>query len=197
MMTVTLFDLYTPYNTSYHVGMKLFPLALLLCASAGAMDLAQLKQVQSVYILPMSSGMDQYLANKIAREGLFQVVTDPQKADALFTDQIGESFERKFDELYPPPPPVKVEAEDKDEDKDKDKDSSAEKKDSKADLTGGVMNHASTWTKGKGTFFLVDRKSRAVIWSTYDRAPNRSADTLDHKADQIVSRLKRDLKETK
>jgi TolB-like protein len=57
----------------------------------------------------------------------------------------------------------------------------------------------SSFGRGKGTFFLVDRKSRAVIWSTYDRAANNSADTLDKKAEQIVNRLKRDLlpKETK
>ncbi len=193
-MTVMLFDLYTPNNPSYHVGMKLFPLALLFCAAIFATDQAQLRQVQSVYILPMGSGMDQYLANKISRQGLFQVVTDPQKADALFTDQIGEGFERKFEELYPPPPPPAPKDEDKDVDKDAD---SAKKADANADLTGGATNHISTWGRGKGTFFLVDRKSRAVIWSTYDRAPNRSSDTLDKKADQIVDRLKRDLKQTK
>ncbi len=87
--------------------MKLFPLAALLCAWAGAVTNPQLQQVRSVYILPMSGGMDQYLANKISRQGLFLVVTDPLKADAILTEQIGEPFERKLDELYPPPKPVK------------------------------------------------------------------------------------------
>lgn len=193
-----LFDLYTFYIPSYHVHMKLFAFALLLCSALGATDLAQLKQVQTVYILPMSSGMDQYLANKLARGGLFQVVTDPKKADAIFTDQIGEGFERKLDELYPTAPPPKEEDADDDSSPSKDDSKSDAKSDSKADLSGGgMMNHGSSWSRGKGTFFIVDRKSRAVIWSTYDRASNRASDTLDHKADQIVERLKRDLKETK
>jgi len=195
MITVMLFDLYTFYIPSYHVGMKLFACSLLFCAGLGATNLAQLKQVQTVYILPMSSGMDQYLANKLANGGLFQVVTDPKKADAIFTDQIGEGFERKLDELYPTAPPPKQE--DADDDSSKDDSKSDAKSDSKGDTSGGMMNHASSWGRGKGTFFIVDRKSRAVIWSTYDRAPNRAADTMDHKADQIVERLKRDLKETK
>ncbi len=183
--------------------MKLFALALLLCAGLGATDQAQLKQVQTVYILPMGSGMDQYLANKISREGLFQVVTDPKKADAVFTDQIGEGFERKLDELYPPPPAPKAEDEDKEADaaaakSDAKPDEKADAKpDSKADLSGGMREHTSTWGRGKGTYFLVDRKSRTVIWSTYDRSPNRAADTLNRKADQIVERLKRDLTGTK
>ncbi|MGA2599227.1 MAG: hypothetical protein ABSH09_19820 [Bryobacteraceae bacterium] len=191
-----LFDLYTFYIPSYHVHMKLFAFALLFCSALGATNLAQLKQVQTVYILPMSSGMDQYLANKLARGGLFQIVTDPKKADAIFTDQIGEGFERKLDELYPTAPlPKEADA---DDDSSKDDSKSDAKSSTKEDMSGGgMMNRASSWGRGKGTFFIVDRKSRAVIWSTYDRAPNRAADTMDHKADQIVERLKRDLKETK
>ena len=172
--------------------MKLFLGALLLCAAAAASDNPQLKQVQSVYILSMGSGMDQYLANKISREGLFQVVTDPQKADAILTDRLGEPFEQKLDELYPPPPkvePPKKGADGKD---------AAPAKDAKADADehGPALRPPSSIGRGKGTFFLVDRRSRAVIWSTYDRARDSRPDTLDKKADQIVSRLRRDLKGT-
>src|SRR5258708_14744046 len=87
--------------------MKWFPIALLLSTAAFAADMQHLKQIQSVYILPMSSGMDQYLANKIARQGMFQVLTDPQKAAAILAARIAEPFERKLPELYPPPPPPK------------------------------------------------------------------------------------------
>ncbi len=84
--------------------MKLFSIALLLTAVAVAAEpQVQLKQVQSVYILPMARGMDQYLANKITRQGLFVIVTDPQRADAILADRIGEPFERKLEELYPAP----------------------------------------------------------------------------------------------
>lgn len=164
--------------------MKPLALASLLAASAFAAE-APLKQVQSVYILPMASGMDQYLANKITRQGLFLVVTDPQRADAILTDRIGEPFERKYDELYPPPKKVEPKPEKKDEDK-------AEGSDKKENDSGPPMLQPSTFGRGKGTIFLVDRKSRAVIWSTYDRPANMRADSLDKTADQIVNRIKRD-----
>ena len=141
--------------------------------------------------------MDQYLANKITRQALFQVVTDPQKADAILTDRIGEPFERKLTELYPPPKPEKPKKEAKASDE---KDAAAKTDQTEpakpAVSTEAIGQPASSFGRGKGTFFMVDRKSRAVIWSTYDRAPNNQADTLDKKAEQIVSRLKRDLKET-
>ena len=38
---------------------------------------AGLRQVQSVYLLPMGYGLDQYLANRLTAEGVFEVVTDP------------------------------------------------------------------------------------------------------------------------
>jgi hypothetical protein len=193
------FDLYTIQHPSYHVVMKWFPLALLMCASAFAVEKAQLTQVHSVYILPMGNGMDQYLANKITRSGLFDVVTDPQRADAVLTDRLGEPFERKLDEFYPPPKPAKPEKIDKADDTGRSKDDSAVSTDTASPLVAAtpIIDHPSTFGRGKGTFFLVDRKSRAVLWSTYNRAHDASADTLDKKADQIVSRLKHDLKVTK
>jgi hypothetical protein len=184
--------------------MKLLPFALLLATwAAGADTHQQLKQVQSVYILPMANGMDQYLANKITRQGLFLVVTEPKLADAILTDRIGEPFERKIEELYPAPPKAEKEAvEDKDANKGDDKSDKGEKpekaekkeSESKAGLdTGPTFDHPSSFGRGKGTIFLVDRKSRAVIWSTYDRPNNMRADTLDKTADQVVNRIKHDL----
>jgi len=186
--------------------MKFLPFALLVCAGAIASENVALKQVQSVYILPMRSGMDQYLANKIVRHGLLQVVTDPQRADAILTDHIGATFERKLEELYPPPKPVKpvkpVRADKAEKDDDEEPADTADTADkagsSKGTIEAGApTDHTSSFGGGRGTIFLVDRKSRAVIWSTYDRAHDMSADSLDKKADQIVNRLKSDLKEKK
>src|SRR5215472_12622067 len=53
----------------------------------------ELAQIHTVYLLPMSAGLDQFLAVRITEHSLFQVVTDPAKADAVFTDKIGASFE--------------------------------------------------------------------------------------------------------
>ena len=63
-----------------------------------------LAEVKRVYLLPMSGGLDQYLANRLTKVGRFEVVTDPANADAVFTDRLGPAFEDKWNELYPPPP---------------------------------------------------------------------------------------------
>src|ERR1700688_2197854 len=65
-----------------------------------------LSDVHAVYVLPMSSGLDQYLASRLASGDVFRVVTDPQQADALFTEQLGATFEQKLTELYPAPKPA-------------------------------------------------------------------------------------------
>src|SRR4051812_2136690 len=88
----------------------------LLTFFCSALAQAQLKQVQSVYLLPMGSGLDQYLATRLVEDHLFQVVTDPKRADAVFVDRIGEGLETKLAELYPEEKKV-----DKEKDKDKEK----------------------------------------------------------------------------
>ena len=50
----------------------------------------------------MGNGFEQYVANQIAGQSVYDVVTDPDKADAILTDQIGFRFEHQLDELYPP-----------------------------------------------------------------------------------------------
>ena len=62
----------------------------------------KLSEVQTIYVLPMSSGMDQYLASRLTRGHILQVVTDPAKADAILTDHLGAAFEDSLKELYLP-----------------------------------------------------------------------------------------------
>jgi hypothetical protein len=51
----------------------------------------------------------------------------------------------------------------------------------------------STFARGKGTLFLVDARSRAVLWSVYERPVKSTPDQLDHTAKLVVERLKHDL----
>jgi len=155
----------------------------LLATSLWAAINADLKHVSSVYILPMSSGMDQFLANRLTTLGVFQVVTDPQRADAVITDRIGEPFQAKLEELYPPPKPVM-----KDEKKD-------DKKDNKGDLSGPIVPRVSSFNTGKGNFFIVDRRSRNVLWSIYERPKDSTPGELTRTAEKVVKRLKADLVE--
>src|SRR4029077_17872250 len=75
---------------------------------------AEVFGVKTVYVLPMAGGLDQYLALRLYSGGVLQVVTDPQKADAILTDGIGTRFEESLTELYGG-------AVSKDKDKDKEK----------------------------------------------------------------------------
>jgi hypothetical protein len=137
--------------------------------------------VKAVYILRMGNGLDQFLASELTKSGVYTVTTDPQKADALFTDSLGEGFEKKFKELYPPPAPPKVE----------------EKKEEKKD--GGLVADPmprlgnSTMGRGKGTIFLVQKSSRNLLWSMNRQPKNSSAPEMVQQARKIVEQLKKEL----
>jgi hypothetical protein len=155
---------------------------------APAAGLAQLSQVHSVYLLPMGNGLDQYLANRLTESGVFQVVTDPMKADAIFSDRLGETLEQRLRDFNPPPPKEeKKDADKKEEDK-----KEVEKKDSgliKDDRTRPV----SSFSRGKGNIFLVDRKSGNLVWSHFEKPRNFTPEELSRTAQRIVQELKRDM----
>src|SRR5579871_6214385 len=82
--------------------------ALLFCLNLT--PAADLGAAHSVFLMPMGHGLDQFIANRLTRMHVFQVVTDPAKADAIFTDHVDEIFEGKLKDLYPPPPDPAEEA---------------------------------------------------------------------------------------
>jgi hypothetical protein len=163
-------------------------LAFLLSCSAALACAADLSSVHNVYLLKMSKGLDQFLANRLT--GTFQVVTDPKLADAVFTDQIGEGFQAKLEELYPPPdadkpaPPAKP------------KSGEDETSPLVTDTVNKLQNPAtnSSFGRSKGTVFLIDAKSHQVIWSIFQPPKDASAKALDTTAKDIVSRVKESLK---
>jgi len=127
--------------------------------------------VHTVYVLSMSKGLDQYLANRLANDHLFEVVTDPKLADAFFTDRVGESLQSKLEEIFPPPVPEKPVPEKATPDE---KPAPAEKPAAKADkdkdsptnpLLADTVNKlaapgaSNSFSRGKGNVFLVDAKS--------------------------------------
>ncbi|HLK22863.1 MAG TPA: hypothetical protein VKT81_28150 [Bryobacteraceae bacterium] len=186
--------------------MKLFYALALLAAAAPAAVNPQLKQVNTVYILAMGSGMDQYLANRLTTLGVFQVVTDPQQADAIITDRLGETFETKFKELYPPPPPPAPPAPPpaaKDDKDDKDSKpvttavSPSEKKDDKDKAADTGARRVGSFNRGRGNIFIVDRKSKNVIWSVFDRPKDTTPGEMSKTAERVVKRLRDDLSDKK
>jgi hypothetical protein len=192
-------------------GMKrLLPLFVCSGALLGAADLAG---VHSVYLMPMSRGLDQYLANRLTNEHIFQVVTDPKLADAIFTDRIGEGFQLQLENISPTPKPPKAEtkADGKDAkeaagDGEKPapksrRDRSDKAPDSVASLLAGETSNKadspalnSTFGRGKGTVFLVDAKTRQVVWSTFNPSKIGSDNhEMDRTASDIVSRIRKEL----
>jgi len=163
---------------------------VLMCAAfvapAFSASQAALSQVRNVYLLPMRSGFEQYLANQLTMNGVLSVVTDPEKADAIFTDHIGERFERRLELLYPPPPPPPPpeEPEPAGGDEDADEPDVTEPEEEVED-----RKPISTFSRGRGNLFLVDRQTRSVIWSIYYEPKDNTSKTLNKTAGEVVEQL--------
>jgi hypothetical protein len=140
---------------------------ILLCSLAFGESPRDIRAVKTVYLMPMGNGLDQYLADRIAREGFYTVVTDPERADAIFTDRIGESFERAMKDLYQPP-----------------------KETEEGDKFGSTPGRAhGGLSRARGTVFLVDRASRAVMWSTFVPVSGSQPTDVEKRARHIAEAL--------
>ncbi len=166
--------------------MKCLAALLVAAAAFASAPQAQVAQVHTVYLLPMTNGLDQYLANRLTNLGVFQVVADPGKADAVLTDALGEGFENRLDTLFPQPAPEKKtgKAEGKD----------ADKATAESAMKGDTTTRVSSLHRGKGNVFLVDSHSRAVLWSIYERPKNSTSAELDRTAERIANRIKQAMK---
>jgi hypothetical protein len=164
---------------------------LLLLASGGVMMCADLADVRTLYVLPMSHGLDQYIANRLINDHVFTIVTDAKLADAVLTDHVGTGLQAKLAELLQPDKTEKPEPK-ADE---KDKEGSPIALPSLAESITQTPHPADSSSIGrsKGTIFLVDTKSRQVVWSAYDLPKDSSSKELDRTASDIVSRIKKDL----
>ena len=166
----------------------------LLPMLAGAVEIGG-SNVRTIYIMPMRHGLDQYIANQLTREHVVEVTADPARADAIFTDGLGDAFEQKLETLHPTPKPeepkpaetAKADA-DKDKPDAKDKTSSGPKTFREPDPP-----HTSTFGGGKGTLFLVDSRSRVILWSVYEKPVPSNSHSLDGAAKRVVNQLKQDL----
>ena len=135
---------------------------------------AEVFGVKTVYLLPMAGGLDQYLALQLTSAGVLQVVTDPKKADAIFTDGIGARLEESLTELYGAPV---------------DKDKAGKDKSDKAGSTESAHPAMRPLSSSRGVVFLVNRTSRDVLWSTFERPKSTQPEELKHVAEKIVERL--------
>jgi hypothetical protein len=124
--------------------------------------------IRTVYILPMAGGLDQYLAAWLTHDHVLEVVADPKLADAVITDTLGEPFEQKMAQIRPP----------------------AAAPDSKDKADSSAMVHTFRSGSSKGTVFLVDAKTRVVVWSDYEKAPRSITNAnLNREARRVAKKL--------
>jgi hypothetical protein len=154
-------------NQLMRFNWPLLMVALLSCVLSGG-DYRDLSKVHTVYILGMSNGLDQFLANRLTNTGVLWVVLDPARADAIMTDRLDEGFWTWLNARYPLA-------------------SKAPMPERKDDLRS--KNMVGVTGSIRGTVFLVDPKSRLVLWSAYDQAKRASADELDGVAARVTKRL--------
>jgi len=133
----------------------------------------------------MAYGLDQHLAQYLVRLGVFQITTDPKTADAVMTDSIGPGFEVRLRQLYAPPAAA-VEASTEDED------AAARvhrEEGARAKQQEEWNAIRSTWGRGRGNVYLVDRYSKAVIYTMYAPPKDSSRPQVDKAAKKIAEDL--------
>jgi len=122
----------------------------------------------------MSNALDQHLASRLTSAHVLWVVLEPKSADAVLTDTLDDSFWSWLEKTYPPassagaagaPAPSGVRA-------------------------GGLRREVEAGTRQRGTVFLVDPRTRLVLWSTYELPRNASPAELDRAATRITNQLK-------
>ncbi len=160
--------------------MKQLLLAAAVLAISMSAPAAGLDDVKSVYLLPMSNGLDQYLAAQLTSGSVLQVVTDPKNADAVLTDHLGQSFEDTLADLYNPKPTPSEKA--------------ADKADKTEDTGATYARSGMQGQKGRGNIFLVNRKTRDVLWSFYQSPGDKTPNGMRRTASKISAKLAQSIK---
>ena len=129
----------------------------------------------------MGNGLDQYLATRMVEQRLFQVVTDPQRADAIIVDRIGQPLEEKLAELYP----------------DEKKKAELDKEKKPGENSPQQRVGSTNLQRGRGTIFLVDRRTHTILWSIYSPSRSNRPKDVNHNAEVIAKKLAAAVKEIK
>ncbi|MCZ2074541.1 MAG: hypothetical protein LC130_06005 [Bryobacterales bacterium] len=159
----------------------------LLCLGilpAGKGEAPEAAGIRTVYLMRMANGFEQYLANHLAKSKVYEVVTDPARAEAVLTDRVGMALQDELATLLAPTESQEVkEAEE------------AGQSESSGGMKGDTYQvRPSSFSRGRGNIFLVDLKTRSVLWSTYERPRNSTPDNLDKAAKTVISRLTKTVK---
>jgi hypothetical protein len=147
----------------------LLPIAALLCAPLIGADSRLSPRFRTVYVLEMANGLDQHLANRITATRAMWVVLEPSTADAVLTESLDDSFWSWLARNYPPAPGTSAQS---------------------GNRGSASRREPSANPRHPGMVFLVDPRTRVVIWSAWDKPKNPSPAELEHTADRIANQLK-------
>lgn len=163
---------------------------------------AELGSVGTIYVLPMASGMEQFLAHQVAKQGLYEVTTDPLRADAFLSDFVGTTFELRVEELIKTARDKQEKEAEEQARKEAEKSGTAPKKAAKKDedeeaqggfqVEGSGAARVGGFGRGKGNIFLIDAKTRRVLWTGFDIPKNTRAEALQKSAERLTSQLRKE-----
>ena len=145
-----------------------------VAALTGVASAADISSAQPVYFWPMEGALDQYIAQEASQGGVVSVTVDPKLARAVMTDRIDAAFLAAMDELFPLPG------------------AEEEKEEAGDSVESGLQkSRPATRPLGRphGTLFLVDAKTRRVLWSTYLGYYERTPKKLHGEAKEVVARM--------
>lgn len=148
---------------------------LALALLAVPLGQAQLRNAQPVYFWPMQHAFDQYLAEAVNGADALTVTFDPKLAGAIMTERIDAPFLQAIEEIFP------TEAEE-----------GAEEAQEDDSIEGDfAVRRTKNRPQGRprGTLFLVDVKTRRVIWSTYLGELEQDPKDLHKEALRVVEEI--------
>ena len=150
----------------------LLPIATLLCVNLIGAEGRLSPRFRTVYILEMANGLDQHLANRLTVNRALWVVLEPSSADAVLTPTLDDSFWTWLSANFPAAAGARPNGS------------------GPAGSGPGSRREAKENAKQPGMVFLVDPRSRVVLWSAWE-IPKRSTPLeLDHTAERIATQLK-------
>jgi hypothetical protein len=153
--------------------MRIFALVLIaacLCAPLMAADAARLSpRFRTVYVLEMANGLDQHLASRLTANRAMWVVLEPATADAVLTESLDDSFWNWLARYYAPAAGTAAQS---------------------AVRGTESRRESSANPRQPGMVYLVDPRTRVVLWSTWDKPKNTSPAELEHTAERVATQLK-------
>jgi len=147
---------------------------LALALLAVPLGQAQLRDAQPVYFWPMQHAFDQYLAEAVHGADALTVTVDPKLAGAIMTERIDAPFLQAMEELFP-----------------SEKQAEATEENDQSIEGDFAMQRTKNrpQARPRGTLFLVDVKTRRVIWSTYLGELEQDSKDLHKEALRVVEEI--------